>query len=76
MAKRTVYPVPLYEEAQAIIDAEGDRTGMSKSKVIQRVLEWFAIQDEAVRASILGSLPASMMLDVAKLDPAKLKGKR
>jgi hypothetical protein len=76
MAKRNILTLDIQPEGHKVLDDECDRTGMSKREMVKRLLEWFAGQDEVIRGSILGTLPPSVAVPVAKLDPSRLKGKR
>lgn len=53
-------------QTQEIIISESERTGMDRTELVTRILDWFARQDEGLRAMILGILPESLHVDVAR----------
>jgi hypothetical protein len=67
MPRRTNTPIELTEDARKIIDAHHDSLGMSKKMIVEKIMAWFAAQNDVVRGSILGTLPESVMVDVARI---------
>lgn len=64
--------IKLTADAFELINRECVRTGMTKLEMISRVVGWFARQDEIVRAAVVGTIPASIAPDVARLALQKM----
>lgn len=71
MAKRSNVPVELSESAKKVVDGYA-ALGMSRRAVVEKILTWFSEQDDAVRATILGTIPESLRADVARLYMGRL----
>ena len=58
--------IELTSEAQAAVDHACQAAGMKKRELVARVLRWFSIQDDEIRALVLGQIPKSIAPLVAK----------
>jgi hypothetical protein len=65
--KRNIVMVPLVGEADGLINRLCDRTGSSKTRMIQRLVEWFALTPEALQQMIIGTVPAEMRSEYARI---------
>jgi len=69
--------VKLSAEAFEAIERECRRTGMTKIELLSRVVTWYARQDDVIRGAVVGTLPASIAPDVARVLLEKLaEGKK
>lgn len=67
MSTKVAIRIAVTAAAKTTIEKLSDQTGLKEITIASRLYEWFSGQDEAVRASILGTIPESMRLDVARL---------
>jgi hypothetical protein len=57
--KRNVVNVPLNPQANFVVNQWCDRTGGSKTRLVQRILEWFAGAPESMQSLIVSGRPAA-----------------
>lgn len=67
MSTKVAIRIAVTATAKTIIEKLSDQTGLKEIAIASRLYEWFAGQDDAVRASILGTIPESMRTDVARI---------
>lgn len=67
VAKRDFVKIQLTPAAKAKFEALYDAKGMSQIKAATRLVEWLLDQDEVVQDAVLGTLPKSIRVDVARL---------
>lgn len=60
-------PIELSDEARDLVDTECTKFGFSRKAVVESLVKWYASQEDVVRASIMGSIPESMRVDVARM---------
>ena len=63
---RSMINIELTQDAQKAVDEACDTAGMKKRELVARVLRWFSMQDDEIRALILGVIPKSVAPMVAQ----------
>lgn len=58
--KRNIVAVPLLAPADHAVNMWCDKTGSSKAKMLQKLVEWFAAAPESLQQIIVGTVPKEM----------------
>ena len=74
-ARRRNLPISLNDGAQEVLKQARRDSGMPMTEILERVLRWFAAQDDVVRATVLGSIPEALRVDVARLTLERMAAK-
>lgn len=72
MEKRIILRIELTPSAKASLGVVCDRTGMTQVAMLSRVVEWYALQPEAIQRIVVGHIPKDVQHDVARAMLKKL----
>lgn len=73
-SRRTNVPIELTDEAKDLVDRECESLGMTRKAMVEKLIRWYVAQGDVVRGSILGTIPESVRVDVARLALERLGG--
>lgn len=64
--KRNIVYVPLAPEANRSVNYWCDKTGVTKTQMVRRLIEWFAAAPSSMQHAMLGIVPRDMVEDYVK----------
>jgi hypothetical protein len=65
--ERTIVRLAVDRSSKAKFDSLCDRLCITQTSAMSRLFEWFCGQEEIIQASVLGSIPASLRADIARI---------
>jgi hypothetical protein len=67
MASRIIVRIELTPQAKDHVNQMCDKAGMTQLAMLSRLVEWFAGQNDMIKAAVLGHYPVEMQSDIAKM---------
>jgi DNA-binding TFAR19-related protein (PDSD5 family) len=67
MAKRAIMRIELTPAAKKRLSEMSSDKGMTQVSVASRLVQWFAMQPEAIQAAVLGQYPAEYESEIIRM---------
>jgi hypothetical protein len=71
---RCIFRIELTHSARKSLHAVTEKLGMTQVAVTSKMIEWFALQDDAIQKAVLGLFPDKFDGDIAAMILARMAG--